>query len=84
MSIQRPVKDKAQANRDRVAKHRAGLRAQGLRPKQIWVPDTNVPGFWEQVAVEGREISKRNSEKEALAWAQSVQYWPPEDSTDYS
>ncbi|MCW2631974.1 MAG: hypothetical protein JWR88_936, partial [Pseudonocardia sp.] len=25
--------------RDRVAAHRARLRAQGLRPLQIWVPD---------------------------------------------
>ncbi|MGZ5028382.1 MAG: antitoxin MazE-like protein, partial [Methylobacter sp.] len=24
----------------RVQKHRAGLRASGLRPVQIWVPDT--------------------------------------------
>ncbi|MCY4431366.1 MAG: DUF3018 family protein, partial [Rhodospirillales bacterium] len=29
----------------RVAKRRAALRAQGLRPVQIWVPDTCAPGF---------------------------------------
>ncbi len=27
----------------RVAKRRAALRAQGLRPKQIWVPDLRDP-----------------------------------------
>lgn len=29
----------------RVQKHRAALRAAGLRPVQIWVPDTRRPGF---------------------------------------
>lgn len=30
---------------DRVEKRRAALRAQGLRPVQIWVPDTRAAGF---------------------------------------
>ena len=34
----------------RVAKRRAALRAQGLRPIQIWVPDTRAPGFAEECA----------------------------------
>ena len=34
----------------RVAKRRAALRAQGLRPIQIWVPDTRAPGFSEECA----------------------------------
>lgn len=29
----------------RVQKHRAGLRASGLKPIQIWVPDTKRKGF---------------------------------------
>ena len=29
----------------RVQKHRDALRASGLRPVQIWVPDTRQPGF---------------------------------------
>lgn len=32
----------------RVKKHRAALRASGLRPIQIWVPDTRSPGFAEE------------------------------------
>lgn len=32
----------------RVARHRAHLRAQGMRPLQIWVPDTSAPGFDEE------------------------------------
>ena len=30
---------------ERVQKHRDTLRAAGLRPVQIWVPDTRRPGF---------------------------------------
>ncbi|MGH9291402.1 MAG: antitoxin MazE-like protein, partial [Acidimicrobiales bacterium] len=33
------------ASKRRVAEHRARLRAQGLRPVQIWVPDVRAPGF---------------------------------------
>ena len=29
----------------KVSEHRARLRAQGLRPIQIWVPDVRAPGF---------------------------------------
>ncbi|HVB67053.1 MAG TPA: antitoxin MazE-like protein [Acetobacteraceae bacterium] len=30
---------------ERVARRRAALRAAGLRPIQIWVPDRAAPGF---------------------------------------
>ncbi|ANN67125.1 antitoxin MazE family protein [Bordetella bronchialis] len=32
----------------RVNKHRAALRMAGLRPVQIWVPDTRRPNFAEE------------------------------------
>ncbi|MDW7748947.1 antitoxin MazE family protein [Halomonas sp.] len=32
----------------RVKKHHAALRAAGLHPIQIWVPDTRQPGFAEE------------------------------------
>ncbi|MCP3935316.1 MAG: antitoxin MazE family protein [Actinomycetia bacterium] len=31
--------------KDRVREHRRRLRAQGLRPVQIWVPDVRSPEF---------------------------------------
>jgi hypothetical protein len=34
--------------RQRVEKRRDALRAAGLRPIQIWVPDTRKPGFAEE------------------------------------
>ena len=39
---------------DRVSKHRAGLRASGLRPVQLWVPDTRGSEF----AIECQRQSK--------------------------
>ncbi len=57
---------------ERVQKYRAGLRAAGLRPVQIWVPDTRRPGF----AVECRRQSRllRNSlgEQETLTWLEAA------------
>ena len=45
---------------ERVERRRARLRAAGLRPVQIWVPDTRAPGFAEECARQSRLI--RDSE----------------------
>lgn len=47
--------------RDRVSEHRRRLRAQGLRPIQIWVPDVRSADF----ATEGH--------RQSLATARSPQ-----------
>lgn len=36
------------SSRDKVRAHREKLRAQGLRPLQIWVPDVSSPQFLDQ------------------------------------
>jgi hypothetical protein len=38
----------ASSTAKRVNQHRDNLRAAGLRPLQIWVPDTRRPGFAEE------------------------------------
>jgi hypothetical protein len=38
----------------RVRKRRAALRQAGLRPVQIWVPDTRRPGFAEECRRQSR------------------------------
>ena len=35
---------------ERVRKSRAALRAQGLRPVQLWLPDTRTPEFKAEMA----------------------------------
>jgi hypothetical protein len=42
---------------DRVRKRRDVLRAAGLRPVQIWVPDTRRPGFAEECRRQGALVS---------------------------
>ncbi len=36
---------KPKTSRTKVRQHRERLRAQGLRPIQIWVPDVRAPSF---------------------------------------
>jgi hypothetical protein len=60
------------ARAERVARRRAELRAAGLRPVQLWVPDTSSAQFAEECRRQSRVI--RNSETEATraeddAWA---------------
>jgi len=47
---------------ERVGKRRAALRAAGLRPVQIWVPDTTAPGFAEECARQSRLIAENPGE----------------------
>lgn len=45
VSRRKPRSKKSRSSRDKVRDHRDRLRAQGLRPLQIWVPDTRSPRF---------------------------------------
>lgn len=42
---------------ERVQKRRDALRAAGLRPVQIWVPDTRQPGFAEECQRQARVVA---------------------------
>ncbi|MBW9065186.1 antitoxin MazE family protein [Rhizobium herbae] len=42
----------------RVQKRRESLRAAGLRPLQIWVPDTRRPGFAEECRRQSLLVAK--------------------------
>jgi L-alanine-DL-glutamate epimerase-like enolase superfamily enzyme len=42
---------------ERVQKRRDALRAAGLRPIQIWVPDTRRPGFTEECRRQARLVA---------------------------
>ena len=53
---------------DRVQKHRAKLRAAGLRPFQIWVPDTSRPGFAKECRRQSRLLKGDPQEREVLSW----------------
>ena len=41
----------------KVRNHRARLRAAGLRPVQLWVPDVRAPGFREAASQQSRAVA---------------------------
>ena len=65
-------------SRQRVQKHRARLRAQGLRPVQIWVPDVDAPGFAEEAHRQSRAVSASAHADDDQAFVDSVSDWPDE------
>lgn len=56
----------------RVQRHRARLRASGLRPVQIWVPDTRRPGFADECRRQSRRLRDDRHEGEMLVWLEAV------------
>ncbi|HLH30985.1 MAG TPA: antitoxin MazE family protein [Terriglobia bacterium] len=57
---------------DRVKKHRDALRAAGLRPVQIWVPDTRRRGFAQECRRQSRRLQGDPQEKKVLKWLGKV------------
>jgi hypothetical protein len=45
----------------RVRKRRDALRAAGLRPVQIWIPDTSRPGFAEECRRQSLTVAAADS-----------------------
>ena len=50
----------------RVQKHRDALRMSGLRPVQIWVPDTRRPGFAEECRRQCRLVAQADMADPAI------------------
>jgi hypothetical protein len=55
-----------------VQKHRAALRAAGLRPIQIWVPDTRRRGFAAECRRQSLALRDDLYERETLHWLDRV------------
>jgi hypothetical protein len=52
----------------RVERRRNKLRAQGLRPLQIWVPDVRAPGFAAQARRQGALVSASYAADDDVNW----------------
>ena len=57
---------------ERVKQHRNQLRKAGLRPVQIWVPDTRRPGFAEECRRQSLLLRGDPNEREMLAWLEQA------------
>ena len=56
----------------RVQKHRRALRAAGLRPIQIWVPDTRRSGFAAECRRQSLSLRDDLHQHDTLTWLSQV------------
>jgi hypothetical protein len=56
----------------RVQKHRDSLRAAGMRPVQIWVPDTRGEGFALECRRQSRLLRDDPHEEDVHQWLQAA------------
>jgi hypothetical protein len=57
----------------RVQKYRNKMKAAGLKPVTIWVPDVNAPGFAEQLARDIEIINNSPDEKLILEQLSNIE-----------
>lgn len=53
---------------ERVQRRRDKLRAAGLRPVQLWVPDTTTEEFRQEARRQSKLVAGSESSAEALDW----------------
>jgi surfactin synthase thioesterase subunit len=68
----RPASKSASPSRQKVRAHRERLRRQGLRPIQIWVPDTRAPGFAEEAHRQSLLVARSQHERDDQSFIDSV------------
>jgi hypothetical protein len=60
------------SSRIKVRKHRERLRAQGLRPIQIWVPDVRSPSFRSEAHRQSAAIAASARAREDQAFIDAI------------
>ena len=60
------------STRERVREHRQRLRAQGLRPVQIWVPDVRAPEFVAEAHRQSAAIAASEHEADDQAFVDAI------------
>ena len=71
-------KTAAKTSREKVRAYRERLRAQGLRPIQIWVPDVTSPKFAREAHRQSLLIANSAEDKDDQAFVDSVSIWGDE------
>lgn len=66
--------------RERVAKHRAEMRARGYRPIQFWVPDVRSDEFKAEVQRQVQLLNEADREDDIMEWLDSTraEWWSQE------
>ena len=63
------------SSRNKVRAHRARLRARGLRPIQLWVPDVRQPEFAAEAHRQSQAVAASFGEREDQAFIDAVSEW---------
>jgi hypothetical protein len=63
------------SSRDKVREHRARLRAQGLRPITLWVPDVRSPEFIAEAHRQSRAVANSPHAEDDQAFIDSLVDW---------
>lgn len=58
--------------RDRVSEHRRRLRAQGLRPIQIWVPDVRSAAFADEAHRQSARVAASPTASDEQSFVEAV------------
>ena len=58
--------------RNRVSEHRKRLRAQGLRPVQIWVPDVRSEAFAQEAHRQSRAVATAGSQSDDMDFVEDI------------
>ena len=69
---------KPKPSRMKVRAHRDRLRAQGLRPIQIWVPDIRSPLFKSEAHRQSLAVAASPHASEDQAFVDAISDWPNE------
>ena len=62
---------------EKQSRYRRRLRRKGLRPVQIWVPDTRAEGFAGECRRQARLAARSAQEKPALNFIAEIAAWDP-------
>jgi hypothetical protein len=68
----------AKPTKIKVREHRDRLRAQGLRPIQIWVPDVRAPSFRSEAHRQSLAVAASAHAAEDQAFIDAVSDWDDE------
>jgi hypothetical protein len=66
------------SSRTKVRQHRERLRAQGLRPIQIWVPDVRAPSFRSEAHRQSLAVAASRQAREDQAFIDAISDWGDE------
>ncbi len=71
-----PASSSPRSPRDKVRAHRERLRAQGLRPIQIWVPDVRAAAFRGAAHEQSAAVAASAAAGDDQAYIDAVSEWP--------